>query len=283
MLQIRACATCPKRLGNGMDIAIMSIPAKPLIGIICNLRIDGPFRMHSASEKYANVVHDLCHGAPILIPAMGDGHDVDSLLDHLDGVILTGGASNVEPARYGAPSGRPDGLHDAYRDGTAMLLVRNAIARGVPLFGICRGIQEMNVALGGSLHQFLHEVAGREDHRMERFLPMQDRFRLRNRLQLAEGGLLSKLLDGAQDVEVNSLHAQGIDHLAPGLKVEAVAADGTIEAVTFVNGPGFAVGVQWHAEHKPAEHPLYKALFEAFGEAARAHMINRRGGALAAE
>jgi putative glutamine amidotransferase len=249
---------------------------KPLIGIICNFREENNHKMHTVGDRYITSVLETCAAVPIAIPAFGDDHDVDGLLAHLDGVILTGGRSNIEPSRYGGPDSRDTVEHDPRRDGTAIQLVRGAVAHAVPLFGVCRGIQEMNVALGGTLHQHLHEVEGRFDHRMERHQPLSERLRPRQRITIEPGGVLSKLLSESTAV-TNTLHGQGIDQLAPGLRLEALADDGTVEAVSITAAESFAVGVQWHAEYEPLDHCLYKALFQAFGEAARERQRRRFG------
>jgi putative glutamine amidotransferase len=212
---------------------------------------------------------------PVLLPALGDRVAPEDLLAHLDGVLLTGGASNVEPHHYDGPPPRDDKLRDPLRDGLTLGLIHAAIARGMPVFGICRGIQEINVALGGSLHPHLHEVPGREDHRRNRELPFEESMATRHTLKLTPGGALAQIA-AAEEVRVNSLHAQGIDRLAEALRIEALAEDGTIEAVSMPTAPGFLLGVQWHAEWQPDAHPLHQALFEAFGAAVRDYAAGRR-------
>ncbi len=253
------------------------IEYRPVVGIICSFNdIDG-FPRHMLGDKYPRAVHDVCEAVPVAIPAYGDGYDIDSLLARLDGVVLTGGAANVEPHHYdGGPNRTPD-LRDPRRDAVALPLARSAVAAGVPLFGICRGIQEMNVAFGGSLHQILHEVEGRFDHRRERHLPIEEQLRPRQRVALTPGALLADLSATTEQV-VNSLHGQGIDRLGERLEVEAVAEDGTIEAVRVRDAETFALGVQWHNEWLVDGHPFYLALFREFGRAVRSRVKQRVNG-----
>ena len=170
-----------------------------------------------------------------------------------------------------APPFPDDEPIDPERDATALAMVRACIAAEVPVFGICRGIQEMNVALGGSLHYRLHLLRDKDDHRMPRHddVTVEEIFKLRHSVRLTRGGLFERLV-GASAVMVNSLHGQGIDELAGALEVEAITPDGVIEGVRLRNDRTFTVGVQWHAEWKPEEHELSRRLFEEFGRAARA-------------
>ncbi len=199
--------------------------------------------------------------------------EIDALLEVVDGVLLTGARANVHPTRFGAephPSYEP---YDTRRDALALSLVEMCVARGVPLFGVCRGFQEMNVAFGGSLHPEIRDLPGRVNHRMPR-LPTGEIhpdqavvFADRHDVSLVPDGVFAKLL-GKETIRVNSLHGQGI--LEPGKRVvvEGVAEDGTIEAIRIADAPGFALGVQWHAEYDPQSNPVNRALFAAFGEAA---------------
>lgn len=250
-----------------------------IVVIVCNFSDDDNHASHRAGDRFVVAVNDICGALPLLLPALGSGADLDSLLDNIDGVILTGGASNVDPRHYNGGEARDKSLLDARRDGVALELVCACVQRNVPLFGVCRGIQEMNVALGGSLHQYMHELPGHFDHRRPREKPVSVQLGARQRITLTPGGILQGLANGARQVMVNTLHAQGIDRLADPLEIEAVADDGTIEAVRVKESPTFAVGVQWHAEYRSAEHDLYRALFAAFGEAVAAHAAARAKGA----
>jgi putative glutamine amidotransferase len=246
-----------------------------IVVIVSNFADDANHASHRVGDRYVVAVRDICDALPLMLPALGSGADLDTLLDNIDGVILTGGASNVDPHHYGGGEARDQSLLDARRDGVALELVCACVERNVPLFGVCRGIQEINVALGGSLHQYMHEQPSHFDHRRPRDKPMSVQLGARQRITLTPGGILQGLADGAGQVMVNTLHAQGIDRLADALVIEAVADDGTVEAVRVAESPTFAVGVQWHAEYRTSEHALYRALFAAFGEAVAAHARTR--------
>ena len=251
-------------------------PIRPLVGIIAS-HLTNEHARHLTSHGNVVAVRDCTGGAPVVLPALGDEYGAEGWLEHLDGVILTGGASNVEPHRYGQEVDPGDASErDPMRDGTAMHLSQGALRRGIPLLGICRGIQEMNVAFGGSLHTYLHEVPGRMDHRRDRSKVREVAMAPRHRLTLTPGSLLARIA-GAEEVEVNSLHAQGIDRLAGVLAVDGVAEDGTIEAVSAPSAPGFVLGVQWHCEWKAAETPLHARIYAAFDAAIQAHARRRLG------
>ena len=242
----------------------------PLIWVrACLVDRDG-FGYHQVGDKYAASVVDGAGGLPVLIPALGAKLDLEPLLDHLDGLLITGSPSNVEPHHYDGPPQPEDSPRDPARDSTTLPLITRALARGVPLFAICRGIQELNVVLGGTLHQELHVVEGRRDHRSDKSVPLAERYGPVHRVRLTPGGLLQQLLGGVEEIEVNSLHGQAIDRLAPGLALEAVADDGTIEAVRVPGAPAFALAVQWYPEWRVLDNPISRRLYAAFGEACRA-------------
>jgi putative glutamine amidotransferase len=256
----------------------------PVIGVPACFAFREDFGFHQVGDKYVDSVVDGAGGLPLLVPALGSRLDIEAVLDQLDGLLVTGSPSNVEPHLYGGPPARPDSRRDPARDATTVPLIRRAIQREVPLLAICRGLQELNVALGGTLHQHLHEVPGRLDHRSDKSVPPRERYRLAHTVSLTPGGLLEELL-GASTIEVNSLHGQGIDRLASGLIVEASAPDGTIEAVRVANAKAFALAVQWHPEWRVLESPTSRRLFAAFGAAcrtrARARSRHARYGAMA--
>ena len=253
--------------------------ASGIVVIVCNYNDDMKHHAsHRAGDRFVVAVRRICGAMPLLLPALGFGADVDTLLDNIDGVILTGGASNVHPRHYDGGEPRDISLLDDRRDGIALEVTRACVERNVPLFGICRGIQEMNVALGGSLHQYMHEQPNHFDHRRPRDKPMEVQLGARQRISLTPGGVLQDLANGASQVMVNTLHAQGIDRLAGPLEVEAVADDGMIEAVRVAGSPTFSIGVQWHAEYRTEEHDFYRALFAAFGEAVADHALARGQG-----
>ena len=258
-----------------------SLASVPIVGISCNLKVDGRFRHHATGEQNAVAVLTIARALPVLIPALGDRLDADALLDAVDGIMLTGGVSNIEPHHYGQVPVPGEDIRDPGRDVLCLALVRAAVRRGVPLLGVCRGIQEINVAFGGTLHQRLHEVPGRSDHRRNREIPFEESIAPRDHLRLTRGGRLATWL-GEEEAVVNSLHGQGIDRLAPALEVEAVADDGTIEAVRVRDAGAFALGVQWHVEIEAADQPLNRAILEAFGEAVRRRATSRRPAVLEA-
>lgn len=241
---------------------------KPLVGITCCSKPFGIYGMpnHAASDTYVRAVDAVVGAVPVLLPANGEAADPATLVARLDGIILTGSRSNVQPALYGGPP-HPEGTpEDAKRDALTLPLIRAAIAAGVPVLAICRGLQELNVALGGTLHQRLQDLPGRLDHST----PMQPLARLRtakaHAVSMVAGSWLHRIA-GAREIAVNSLHNQGIDRLAPGLVVEGTAPDGTIEAVRVATAAGFAVGVQWHPEYDHETDPISRRIFEAFGDA----------------
>lgn len=248
----------------------MNADAPPLIGIPACFTVPETFGFHQVGDKYVDGVVDGAGGLPVLIPALGARLEIEPLLERLDGLLITGSPSNVEPHHYGGPPARLDSPNDPARDATNLPLIREALERGVPLLAICRGIQELNVALGGTLHQHLHEVDGAADHRSDKSVPLPERYHPVHEVALTPGGQLQALLDGAEAIEVNSLHGQGIDRLAPRLVVEATAPDGTVEAVRVIDAPAFALGVQWHPEWRVLENPVSRRLFAAFGAACRA-------------
>lgn len=241
---------------------------KPIIGIpACRKHID-PHKFHAVGEKYIAAVATAARGVPLLIPALGGGLATVELLRCLDGLLFTGSPSNVEPHHY---DGRPSDegtLHDPHRDATTLPLMRAAIDAGLPVFAICRGFQEMNVAFGGSLHQKVQEVPGRMDHREDSSEPLDLQYAPAHTVELAEGGLLHRLLE-TPTIEVNSLHSQGVDRLGQGLAVEACAADGTVESFRVDGASSFALAVQWHPEWQVMKNPHSLAIFEAFGDACR--------------
>lgn len=250
----------------------MSLP--PLIGVsACVLAQRHDF--HAAADPYVRAVATAAGGLPVIIPSLGSLLDVDATIARLDGLMLTGSPSNVEPTRYGGHAPRPDTLLDTRRDETTIPLITRALAAGLPLLAICRGHQELNVALGGTLHQHVQELPGHADHRAPQDKPMAERYAAAHEIALVDGGVLSRLVAGACTARVNSLHAQAIDRLAPRLVIEARAADGTIEAVRVGDARGFALGVQWHPEWL-LDDALSGAVFRAFGRAAAERSRMRR-------
>jgi putative glutamine amidotransferase len=247
----------------------------PVIGIpACFVHGEG-LGFHQVGDKYVDGVVDGAGGLPFVIPALGPRIDADAVLAEVDGLLITGSPSNVEPRQYAGPAPRPNCALDPARDATTLPLIRRALDLAVPLFAICRGLQELNVALGGTLHQNVHELPGRADHRSDKSVPLGERYGSAHPVQLVPGGMVERLLEGALTIQVNSLHAQAIDRLADRLAVEALASDGTIEAVRVAGAPGFALAVQWHPEWRLLENPVSRRLFAAFGAACRARQKAR--------
>lgn len=240
---------------------------KPIVGIPACRKFIEPHPYHAVGEKYITAVSVASNCLPLVVPALGRGIDLEAVLDAVDGLMLTGSASNVEPGHYGGPR-LSDTLHDPHRDATTLPLISRAVERGIPVLAICRGCQEMNVAFGGSLHQKVHEVPGFDDHREDKTEPLEIQYGPAHRVTLAAGGILESLA-GARAVEVNSVHGQGIDRLGNDLVVEATAPDGLVEAFRVDGARSFALAVQWHPEWRVMENEFSRALFAAFGDACR--------------
>jgi len=242
---------------------------KPLVGISCCSKSFGPNGLpnHAASDFCVRAVSEVAGAVPVLLPATGNDDDVESLLSRLDGILLTGSRTNVAPLHYGGTVHAEGTLEDPARDATTLPLIRAAIARKIPILAICRGMQELNVALGGSLFQQLKLVPGRTDHAAAEPEDSIGRVRPAHPVKLTQGGLLHRLAQ-ATTTHVNSLHNQGIDRVGRYLAVEAVGPDGTVEGVRVSVG-GFGLGVQWHPEFDAFANPLSSGIFRAFGEALR--------------
>lgn len=248
---------------------------KPLVAIIANSAMSGAHPSHVAGEKYIVAVVDGAGALAFVLPALGERQRRTDVLEAVDGLLFTGSPSNVEPHQYGGAPDEPGTLHDPARDATALPLLRAAIDAAVPVLAICRGMQEMNVAFGGTLQQQVHAVDGRLDHRENLSDPLDVQYGPSHTIRLASGGLLQQLAGGASEVQVNSLHAQGIDRPGTGLVAEAFAPDGLIEALRVEHARSFALGVQWHPDWKYADDLLSTAIFRAFGAACRARRLAR--------
>ncbi|MCS6810757.1 MAG: gamma-glutamyl-gamma-aminobutyrate hydrolase family protein [Tepidimonas sp.] len=225
-------------------------------------------------DKYARAVKDGARAQPVVFP-LTEPQEVAALLAQVDGVVLTGSPSNVHPRHFGEEVLDPQLPLDEARDALTLELVRQALQQDVPLLGICRGFQEINVALGGSLHQAVHTLPGHLDHREPKQAPLEQQYAPRHDVTLQPGSLLHRLAGGAPVVRVNSLHGQGIKRLAPGLRAVAHAPDGLIEAVEFDGAHSFALAVQWHPEWRFGADALSSAIFRAFGVAVRQRQARR--------
>jgi putative glutamine amidotransferase len=239
------------------DLSVVGIPA-------CTKLITN-YIQHATPARYGAALMAAGGAIPVLIPPEGEA--MLALLDRLDGILFNGSPSNVAPMRYGADFDATPDFHDPERDATTLPMIRAALDRGIPILCICRGMQELNVALGGTLYQEVHNVPGRMDHRAGEGT-REELFRIKHNVKLA--GELAKI-SGAEEIAVNSLHGQGIDQLADGLAVEAVAPDGTIEAVRVTGAKNFALAVQWHPEWEVTHFEDRKRLFAAFGAACAAY------------
>lgn len=249
--------------------------AKPVVLVPACNRMLGEHPFHIAGKKYIDAVR-LAGGQPLVVPSAEEG-ELDHLLDLADGVLLTGSPSNVHPSHFGEDVRDPALPLDPLRDSWTLPLIRKVVARGIPLFAICRGTQETNVALGGSLHQAVHEVDGHEDHRGgPDGAPAAEVYGPAHQVHVAKGGLLAGIV-GAPQFEVNSVHGQAVNRLAEGLRVEARAPDGVVEAFSVADSAGFSLCVQWHPEWLAADNPVSMKLLTAFGEAVRRYREGRRG------
>jgi putative glutamine amidotransferase len=242
---------------------------KPVVGVIGNAhRIENRFTVQSVGERNMRAVAEVADALPLMFAGCPDITDIGALLEAVDGIVLTGARANVHPTRFNREPHEKHEPYDVSRDEVALALSEACVARGMPLFGICRGFQEMNVAFGGTLHQKLHEVAGHLDHRDDTSQPLEVQYGPAHEVTLEPGGLLRSLTP-AERIQVNSLHNQGIERLGSELAVEARAPDGVIEAFRVRDARGFAVAVQWHPEWKVMANPFSRALFAAFGQASR--------------
>ena len=249
---------------------------RPLVIVPACTREIGDHPYHAVQYKYIDAVVQGASCAPFIVPALGDAVDIDSVLDNADGIMLTGSASNVHASHYDQDVLDPALPLDPARDATTLPLIRAALKRGVPIFAICRGFQEMNVALGGSLHQAVQDVAGMMDHRENPEDTLDNQYGPKHPIALVPGGLMSRILGGVDEIIVNSLHGQGINRLGAGIAIEATAHDGLIEAFSVPSAP-FALALQWHPEWRLLQNPDSMKLFGAFGVACQAYRERRLG------
>ena len=240
---------------------------QPLVGLPTDRKLIGPHPFLAVGEKYIRAVADAAECLPLLIPGMQPALPLRQILESLDGLLLTGAVSNIEPHHYSNEASWPDNIHDPARDHTNLTLIPLAIEMGVPILAICRGFQEVNVALGGRLHQKIHEVTGFMDHRENSADALDVQYAPSHSINLTPNGMLAGIARAAT-VKVNSLHGQGIAQLGKGLMIEATAADGLIEAFRS-EADSFVLAVQWHPEWRALENPFYHSIFRVFGDACR--------------
>lgn len=247
----------------------MSRIRKPIIGIIGNLFvINDRYPVHCGGTMNSDAVAEVSGGVPMIIPTDPRYVTVEDLLDACDGFVLTGGRPNVHPSEYGEEETPAHGAFDRNRDAVTLPLIRACVARGQPILGICRGFQEVNVALGGTLYPEIRDLPGRMNHRMPPDAKLDEQFALRHAVRFTDGGVFHRLM-GEAEVMTNTLHGQGIARAADRIVIDGVAADGTPEAIYVKDAPGFTLAVQWHPEWNAARDPVSRKLFDAFGKAAR--------------
>ncbi|MCE8419389.1 gamma-glutamyl-gamma-aminobutyrate hydrolase family protein [Rhodovulum sulfidophilum] len=241
--------------------------ARPRVGIIGNsFLINDEYPAHAGGTMNSEAVAEVAGALPLLIPADPRFVSVPELVECFDGFLFTGGRPNVHPEEYGEAATEAHGAFDRARDAIALPLIRALVERGQPFFAICRGFQEVNVAMGGTLHPEIRDLPGRINHRMPPDGTLDEKFALRHMVTLTEGGLFHRIL-GATEVMTNTLHGQGIKRPGPRIVIEGVAPDGTPEAIHVADAPGFALAVQWHPEYRAARDPVSRPLFESFGKA----------------
>lgn len=242
--------------------------SRPLIGVISDRREISKHYFHMVGEKYMAALVQVADVYPVALPSFDFDHQVTDVLERLDGVFLTGSQSNMEPHHYDGSPSIEGTLHDPQRDDVALNLIPLTLKMGIPLLAVCRGFQEMNVVMSGTLHQQIHEVPGYLVHKEDPSQTYDVQYGPAHRVDFVPNGLM-RTITGEKSAMVNSLHSQAIDRLATGLKTEALAEDGLIEAFSVRDVPGFTLGVQWHPEWKAVENPVSRAIFSAFGKACR--------------
>lgn len=247
----------------------------PVVGIIGNKGVVGAsYPVHSAGTMNSCAVANVARCLPLIVPTDPDIVSLEALLESCDGFLLTGGRPNVHPSEYGEVETIKHGSFDRDRDAITLPLIRACVARGQPFFGICRGFQEVNVAMGGTLHPEIRELPGRMNHRMPPDAPLAETFAPRHAVRFTPGGRFAQLM-GAEEVVTNTLHGQGICQPGPRIVIDGRAEDGTPEAIYVQDAPGFTLAVQWHPEWNAAQDPVSRVLFDAFGEAVRGWAARR--------
>ena len=261
----------------------MKLPAKaPIIGVpMCVKSIEGQ-NIHWVGDKYLRAITEVAQGYPLSFPALGEIIHLDDILDRLDGLMFTGSASNVAVHHYKGDPDRPESPQDPGRDGITLPLIRRAVEREMPILCICRGMQELNVALGGTLHTQIHTKPDHLDHRSLENVPFEEKYAPRHEVNFTEDGKFAKLL-AKKKTMINSLHWQAMEKLSPRLMVEGRAPDGVIEAVSIKDYVNFGLATQWHPEFKASENPDSVKLFQAFGNACRQYAVEKNMSKQAAE
>lgn len=241
---------------------------KPLVGVVSDVQIIGPHMFHTSGDKYLRALSQAADVIPVVIPCLQDDQDIKQWTERLDGVFLTGAYSMVDPSHYGEDKIDKAYDYDPHRDALSFQLICSIIEADLPLLAVCRGLQDINVTMGGSLYQAVQDVPSNHDHREDKTQPLDIQYSDVHNVTVTEGGLLHKIT-GRSQIKVNSLHSQGIHQVGEGLTVEARADDNLVEAIS-INQMSFGLAVQWHPEWKVTENPVQRTIFEAFGEACRA-------------
>ena len=250
--------------------------SRPVVGIIGNVHLlNDQYPVHAGGSMNSTAVAVVSGCLPMLVPADPALVSAEELMEACDGFVLTGGRPNVHPEEYGEAETEAHGAFDRARDAIVLPLVRACVERGQPILGICRGFQEVNVAMGGSLYPEIRDLPGRDNHRMPPDGTLEDKFALRHEVAVSEGGPFHKVF-GATRVMTNTLHGQGIKSPGPRIVIDGHAPDGTPEAIYVRDAHGFALAVQWHPEYEAAKDPVSRPLFEAFGDACRAWSAGQR-------
>ncbi|MEM9755451.1 MAG: gamma-glutamyl-gamma-aminobutyrate hydrolase family protein [Pseudomonadota bacterium] len=250
--------------------------ARPVIGIIGNRHlINDQYLTHAGGAMNSEAIAEVSGGIPLIVPADPALVSVADLMEVCAGFLFTGARPNVHAEEYGEDHTDAHGDHDRARDAITLPLIRECVARGQPILGVCRGFQEVAVAMGSSLYPEIRDLPGRMNHRMPPEGTLDEKFALRHAVQFTEGGPFHKLM-GAREVMTNTLHGQGIKVPGARIVVDGVAPDGTAEALYVADAPGFTLSVQWHAEYRAGADPVSRPLFDAFGRAAEAWAAGRR-------
>ena len=260
--------------------------SKPVVAITSDYKEVAPYMWHAAPSPYIDAAAQVSETIPLIIPSLGADLDIDGMLDRVDGLLVTGSRSNVHPRNYNQQPTEDHAPFDETRDATTLPLIRRAVERGVPVLAICRGIQELNVAFGGSITANFQKNRQIDGHSYPWEGTMDERFALAHGLKIKPDSCIAEILkaDIVEDsVPVNSLHTQALDDLGQRVVVEATSEDGTVEAVTIADAPGFVVGVQWHPEYWAATDSPSNAILRAFGDAARQYLAGKAGLSVAAE
>ena len=247
---------------------------KPIVIVVSDTNQQGPHMYHQVGDKYVQALRRCSDVTPLMVPSFADPIALAELLPVADGILFTGGYANIERHHYGQAAAPIDEPQDPWRDKNTLSLVPQVVAAGLPMLGICRGLQELNVAFGGTLYPRVHEIAGRFDHREDKSASIDVQYGPAHSVKATSGGILHSITE-KHEFMVNSVHGQAIDTLAPGLQIEALAEDETIEAVSVKSAKSFALAVQWHPEWKAWENPQSDKIFKAFGKAVRNYKTNK--------